>query len=105
MQMTIKYLRFSGPKNQHICLTEDLNMCFHNFYQWMIQYFLQLNASKTEIILFGPPDVLSSIPIHGCFLSQGITIRFASSIKKFGIYNGLSYDYIESNYQPKENMF
>ena len=77
-------LKTFSPKNQHICLTEDLNICFHRIYQWMSKYYLQLNASKTEIILFGPPDVLGHIPIHGCFLKQGITIRFVSTIKNLG---------------------
>lgn len=73
------------PKNQHLCLTEDLSLCFHLIQQWMCKYFLQLNARKTQIILFGPPEVLREIPIGGIFLCEGTTIRFVSTIKNLGV--------------------
>lgn len=77
-------LKAFRPKNQHLCLTEDLALCFYNIQKWMTQYFLQLNATKTEIILFGPPDILKDIPIRGSFLCHGVTIRFVSTIKNLG---------------------
>ena len=57
-------------KNQHLCLTEDLSLCFHLVQQWMCKYFLQLNAGKTQIIVFGPPKILKEIPIGGKYISM-----------------------------------
>ena len=78
-------LKVFKPKEQHLCLTEDLSLCFYEIQRWMTQYYLQLNGSKTQIILFGPHDVLNDIPIGGTFLSQGITIRFAHTVKNLGV--------------------
>ena len=72
------------PKNQHICLTEELKFCFHSIQQWMTQYFLQCNGPKTQIILFGTPSILKTIHIGGIFLSQGILVRFISTVKNLG---------------------
>ena len=73
------------PKNQHLCLTEDLSLCFHLVQQWMCKYFLQLNAEKTQIIVFGRTEILKEIPIGGIFLCEGTTIRFLSTIINLGI--------------------
>ena len=77
-------LKTFKPKDQHLCLTEDLSLCVYLIQQWMNKYFLQLNASKTQIILFGPPDILNKVPIGGIFICQGITIRFVSTVKNLG---------------------
>ena len=77
-------LKTFKPKSQHLCLTEDLSLCFYLIQQWMTKYYLQLNASKTQVILFGPPGVLKLVPIGGIFLCQGITIRFVSTVKNLG---------------------
>ena len=66
-------LKVFKPKEQHLYLTEDLSLCFYKIQRWMTHYYLQLNGSKTQIILFGPHDVLYDIPLGGAFLSQGIT--------------------------------
>ena len=72
-------------KNQHVCLIEDLSLCFHKIKQWMTWYFLFLNGDKTQIIVCGPPDILSEIEIHGIFLDDNIVIRFISTVKNLGI--------------------
>ena len=77
-------LKTFRPNNQHLVLAEDISLCFHSIHNWMCQYFLQLNASKTKIIVFGPPDVLSNIKIMGTFLQHNTVIRFVSTVKNLG---------------------
>ena len=44
------------PRQQHLVLLEDLCFCFKAVKRWMTQHFLQLNATKTQIIIFVPTD-------------------------------------------------
>ena len=78
-------LKTFRPNNQHLVLAEDLSICFTSIHKWMCQYYLQLNASKTKIIVFGPPDVLSNVRIMGTFLEYSTVIRFVSTVKNLGI--------------------
>ena len=73
------------PENQHYVLTEDVNFCLFKVQKWMTLYFLQLNTSKTQIIVFGPLDVLQRVQIHGTNLENGINIRFHTTVKNLGI--------------------
>ena len=73
------------PENQHYVLTEDINFCLFKVQKWMTLYFLQLNTSKTQIIVFGPLDVLQRVQIHGTNLENGINIRFHTTVKNLGI--------------------
>ena len=51
----------------------------------MNQFYLKLNASKTQIIVFGPPNVLRQININGTQLADGAEIRFISNVKNLGV--------------------
>ena len=46
--------------NDHSTLT-NLNNCLADIKCWMAQNFLQLNDSKFELVLFGPPDSITQI--------------------------------------------
>ena len=51
----------------------------------MNTYFLKLNKTKTKILVLAPPNVMSSIEIHGTFMDNK-TIRFVSSAKNLGVW-------------------
>ena len=61
----------------------------------MIEYCLQLNPGKTQIMVFAPPRVLNEITINGVFLPGNICVRFVSTAKNLGILfdNTLSFKY------------
>ena len=67
-------------------LSEELSNCFIAIKKWMNQYYLQLNDQKTQIIVFGPPNVLRNININGVNISSGTTIRFVSTVKNLGVH-------------------
>ena len=46
---------------------------------------LKLNKTKTKILVLAPPNVMSSIEIHGTFMDNK-TIRFVSSAKNLGVW-------------------
>jgi len=50
----------------------------------MSDYYLKMNDSKTQIIIFGPSKVLSDIKIRG-LNTTGTAIRFVSTVKNLGI--------------------
>ena len=51
---------------------------------WMNNYFLKINPSKTEIILFSSPSMKSTPKIQGIFVNDGC-IRFSESVKVLGV--------------------
>lgn len=73
------------PSSQVSILVDDLARCFNGIKHWMAQYFLQLNDSKTQIIVFGPSRVLDEITIRGVNLS-GASIRFIDTVKNLGVH-------------------
>ena len=74
------------PFDQSVVLVYDIQMCFEKIKQWMNKYFLQLNDSKTEIIVFGSSKLLNMIKIGGINFPSGITLRFVSNVKNLGIH-------------------
>ena len=52
----------------------------------MNSYFLKLNESKSEIIVFGDADFQRSLNIHGMFTKSGDCIRFSDKIKYLGVF-------------------
>ena len=50
----------------------------------MNTYFLKINPSKTEIILFTPPSMKSTAKIQGIFVNGGC-IRFSDSVRLLGV--------------------
>ena len=75
-----------NPSLQGFVLTYDVENCFLLIKSWMKKYYLQMNNSKTEIIIFGAPRVLKNISIHGVNIANETTIRFVSSVKNLGMY-------------------
>lgn len=66
-------------------LSLELKNCFHGIKQWMSKYFLQLNDSKTQIIVFGPSKTLNKILIQGVNITLDTNIRFVSTVKNLGM--------------------
>ena len=75
-------------------LNVQLQNCFESIKRWMNTFFLQLNDSKTQIIVFGPRNVLNEMQIHGVQLNNRTTIRFVSTVKNLGFHMdcGLTFD-------------
>ena len=75
------------PYNQGVTLLTKLKECFAAVKSWMQKYYLAMNDSKTQIIIFGPTSVLKEITVNGVNIgSCNITIRFVSTVKNLGIY-------------------
>ena len=72
--------------SQGSVLAYDLNLCFQSIKSWMTKYYLQLNDSKTQFIVFGSGRILKEIQIKGVNLSSGAAIRFIPTVKNLGIY-------------------
>ena len=51
--------------SQSQVLSTKIQSCFEVVKRWMNQYFLQLNDSKTQIIVFGSSNVLKGLHING----------------------------------------
>lgn len=74
------------PSSQGTVLTYDIENCFSLIKSWMCQYYLQMNDSKTEIIVFGPPKILQDLYINGVNLCSNTTVRFVKSVKNLGVH-------------------
>ena len=74
------------PVNQGVTLLSQLKDCFKEVKLWMRKYYLAMNDSKTQIIVFGPTSVLNEITINGLNIGCDTTIRFVSTVKNLGIY-------------------
>ena len=73
------------PVFQTMVLGSAVNDCLHKVSEWMSSFFLQLNKSKTKILVLAPPSIMSSIHIHGTFLDEGC-IRFVGCAKNMGVW-------------------
>lgn len=78
------FKKFNG-KSQTTVLINELSHCFKNIQRWMNRFYLKLNATKTQIIVFGPPNVLQQININGTQLTDGTLVRFVSTVKNLGV--------------------
>ena len=79
-------MKIFKPSAQGVVLTFDIERCFSSIKEWMSYYYLQMNDSKTEIIVFGPSRVLSEIQIKGVNISSNTSLRFVNSVKNLGIH-------------------
>ena len=52
--------------------------------EWMSKYFLKINPSKTELLLFCPPNFKSEQKIQGIFLGNNC-VRFSESARLLGV--------------------
>jgi exonuclease III len=67
-------------------LSVKLQECFKLIQQWMADYCLKLNPTKTQIMVLSHPKILNSIMIRGAQLTDKVCIRFVSTAKSLGIY-------------------
>ena len=64
-------------------LGDDIRNCLSVMADWMTEFFLCLNQSKTKILVVAPPAVRSEIIISGVILENSC-IRFVESAKNLG---------------------
>ena len=75
----------SFPVNlEYQVLCEELPLCFKDIENWMMEHYLMLNSDKTEIIVFGPKQVLSELEINGIFVNSSICVRLVNFAKNLG---------------------
>ena len=77
-------LKSFKPEDQLPLLAIKLNDCFDTIKSWMSSYYLKMNDSKTQVIIFGPTRVLNNVRIHG-LNTVGTSIRFISTVKNLGV--------------------
>ena len=65
-------------------LGEDIRNCLNVIGEWMSEYFLCLNQSKTKILIVAPPSIKEKIIIGGVLLGESC-IRFVESAKNLGV--------------------
>ena len=70
--------------DEYSLMVDEVPKCFRHIEQWMTHYYLQLNAGKTEVIVFGTPGLLSQLQIQGVFLSSNTCIRLSPVVKNLG---------------------
>ena len=69
---------------QRNALGEDIQNLLEHIAEWMKDYFLCLNQSKTKILVLAPPSIQAEIVIGGVFLGN-VCIRFVDSAKNLGV--------------------
>ena len=69
---------------QHSVITQHLPNLMDKITEWMNHFFLKINPSKTEIILFVPQSLSNYPTINGTFLSNGTCIRFSNTVTNLG---------------------
>ena len=69
---------------EYTVLVDDVPDCFKQISMWMDEHYLQLNAGKTELIVFGSPATLNNLQIKGVFLNTDACIRLSPVVKNLG---------------------
>ncbi|KAL5252941.1 hypothetical protein ACHWQZ_G015637 [Mnemiopsis leidyi] len=73
------------PQEQGLVLSTQLQSCFDVTKAWMADFYLAMNDSKTQIIVFGSTKVLNEISLKGVNLGGQTTVRFVTTVKNLGI--------------------
>ena len=73
------------PVFQVEILGQGINDCLKAVENWMNEFFLKLNKTKTKILVLAPLSIMSSIIIHGTFV-ENQCIRFVSCAKNLGVW-------------------
>ena len=80
------YVSFS-PKFQYHFLGDKIRLVLNKIDEWMNCFFLKLNQSKTQVIVFGPASIRKKILINGVFVENDSScIRFKTVVKNLGIF-------------------
>ena len=93
------------PTDEYTVMVNDIPSCFSQINEWMAEHFLQLNAGKTEIIVFGSSSVLSKLQIKGIFITPSVCIRLVSTAKNLGFYLDSSLDFCNQVKKLKSSCF
>jgi hypothetical protein len=72
------------PILQVHALGENIQHCFKMIAEWMNEFFLRLNGSKTKIFIVMPPSLAHTICIRGTFIDESC-VRFVHSAKNLGV--------------------
>lgn len=91
--------------SQGIVLIHELKHCFQRIKEWMNLYFLQMNDTKTQMIVYGPPKVLQEFTVHGINIGSETTIRFISEVKNLGVYMDSSLTLAKQVIELKKKCF
>ena len=67
-----------------LVLGDDIRNCLEVIGEWMNEFFLCLDETKTKILVVAPPSVLKNIVISGVILLHAC-IRFVESAKNLGV--------------------
>ena len=70
--------------SEYSIMANQIPDCFSRVSEWMSNHYLQLNPTKTELIVFGSPSMLNSLKIHGVLLPGGVCIRLSPVVKNLG---------------------
>ncbi|KAL5262659.1 hypothetical protein ACHWQZ_G008156 [Mnemiopsis leidyi] len=73
------------PQEQGLVLSTQLQSCFDVTKAWMADFYLAMNDSKTQIIVFGSTKVVNEISLKGVNLGGQTTVRFVTTVKNLGI--------------------
>ena len=75
------------PEFQLFYLGDKIRLVMEKIDEWMNCFFLKLNQSKTQIIVFGPKNIKNKICINGVFIENDTTcVRFKSVVENLGIF-------------------
>ena len=89
------YVSFS-PEFQYSLLGDRIRFVMDQIDDWMNHFFLKLNQSKTQIIVFGPESIRSKIAINGVFIENSTTcIRFKTIVKNLGVFLDVNLSFSE----------
>ena len=70
--------------NQFNTLYKDVSYCIMKLKEYMLNNYLKLNDTKTEVIVFGSPKFKEGITLNGTFLNSGECIRFTDNVRYLG---------------------
>ena len=70
--------------DEYTVFIHEVPKCFKQIRKWMNDHFLQLNPGKTEIIVFGSPQLLTQLSMKGIFLDSDICVRLSPVVKNLG---------------------
>ena len=93
------------PDQQSEVLTYEIKECFLRIQDWMMEYCLQLNPNKTEIIVFGSPAIVEEITIMGVMLTNNNCIRFSKVVKNLGVYIDNNLTFVDQVKTLKKTSF
>ena len=65
-------------------LSSGIENTYNAAEEWMFEFFLMINCSKTLLMIVAPPSVMEQILIKGSFIN-GCCIRFVSEAKNLGV--------------------